>query len=112
MTLPILRRCQEGINKGFKPKLVKDGVNGSYFLRDSLGNQVAIFKAIDEEPFAPNNPKGYVSFFGEPSFRSGIRSGEVCLRELAAFYLDDQKIHSVPRTSLVQIKSKYFINNF
>lgn len=69
---------------------------------------MGVFKCIDEEPFAPNNQKGYVNLFGEISFRSGIRSGEVCLREMAAYYLDDSKIHSVPSTTIVELKSPFF----
>lgn len=29
----------------------------------------AIFKPFDEEPFAPNNPKGYIGKLGNPGFR-------------------------------------------
>lgn len=43
---------------------------------------------MDEEPFAPNNNKGYKGNFGEISFRNGIKSGELVLREVAAYFLD------------------------
>jgi len=60
----LIKRIQEGINVKFKPLLVEEGVSGSYFFRDKNGKKIAIFKCIDEEPFAPNNPKGYKGNFG------------------------------------------------
>lgn len=77
--LPLIKEIQEGFLKQLKPQLIEDGVSGSYFLRDKYGEKVAILKCIDEEPFAPNNPKGYQGSFGDVSFRTGIRSGEVSL---------------------------------
>ena len=42
------------INKGIDPKLIKQGSSGSYFMRDSSGRVVAVFKPKDEEPYAQN----------------------------------------------------------
>lgn len=81
-------------------------------MRDGVGKRVAIFKCIDEEPFAPNNPKGYINSFGSDSFRPGIKSGEVSLREAAAYYLDEQKIHGVPHTTLVELQHPHFSGAF
>ncbi len=50
--------------------------------------KVAIFKPIDEEPFAPNNPRGNTGPFGSQTFRAGVLSGESCIREVAAYLLD------------------------
>ena len=107
-----IKFIQEGFNKGLKPLSIEIGVSGSYFLRDRFRNNEGIFKAIDEEPFAPNNKKGYKGKFGEMSFRKGIRSGEVCIREVAAYYLDLENLHNVPDTTLVEIYHPYFLNNF
>ena len=49
---------------------------------------VAIFKPIDEEPFAPNNPKGRQGPFGSETLRPGVKSGESTIREIAAYFLD------------------------
>lgn len=95
------RKIQEGLNRQFKPILCEEGVSGSYFMRDQNGMQTAIFKCIDEEPFAPNNPKGYLNQFGEDSFRTGVKSGEISVREMAAYYLDNSGVHGVPQTSMV-----------
>jgi hypothetical protein len=39
------------------PKLIEDGMGGSYLLTDARGTPQAILKPCDEEPLAPNNPK-------------------------------------------------------
>lgn len=40
--------------------------------------QVAIFKPCDEEPLAPNNPKGYVGrTLGDAGWKPTVRVGEV-----------------------------------
>ncbi len=40
--------------------MTDSGISGSYFLESVERNKIAIFKPLDEEPYAPNNPKGYV----------------------------------------------------
>jgi hypothetical protein len=40
------------------------GTSGSYFLESVERKKIAIFKPFDEEPYAPNNPKGYVGKLG------------------------------------------------
>lgn len=46
------------------PKLTLDGTGGTYELRSTQGKVVALFKPIDEEAFAPNNPRGHIGHFG------------------------------------------------
>lgn len=101
---------QSGLNKNINPDKTQFGVSGSYFMRDKMRNLVAIFKPMDEEPFAPNNYKGYKGKFGELSLRNGIFSGGLCLREVAAYYLDSKGIHGVPETTLVEIYHPQFKN--
>lgn len=40
-----------------EPERAAEGLGGTYFFKDDLGNKVAIVKPCDEEPLAPNNPK-------------------------------------------------------
>ena len=40
-----------------EPERAVEGLGGTYFFKDDLGNKVAIVKPCDEEPLAPNNPK-------------------------------------------------------
>jgi len=44
--------------------LTNDGTSGTYFLRGGNKKPQAVFKPIDEEAFAPNNPRDYVGAFG------------------------------------------------
>jgi hypothetical protein len=39
--------------------LTDDGTSGAYIMRNQEKTGIAIFKPIDEEPFAPNNPRGH-----------------------------------------------------
>ena len=64
---------------------------------------MAIFKPIDEEAFAPNNPRNNVGIFGSPGFRQGVLSGELTVREVAAYLLDKDHFSGVPATSLVEL---------
>jgi hypothetical protein len=58
---------------------------------------VAIVKPTDEEPLAPNNPKGFVGrSLGDPGLKKSIRVGEAALREAAAFLLDHEVHHPAP----------------
>ena len=40
-----------------EPEASVDGLGGTYFFMNELGERVAIVKPCDEEPLAPNNPK-------------------------------------------------------
>lgn len=63
--------CQE-------PERAKEGMGGSYFCLNEASRKVAIFKPCDEEPLAPNNPKGYVGRnLGDPGWKPTVRVGEV-----------------------------------
>ncbi|KAM7518665.1 hypothetical protein LguiB_017627 [Lonicera macranthoides] len=50
----------KGIKNGVHPIPVHSGLGGAYYFRNCIGETVAIVKPIDEEPFAPNNSKGFV----------------------------------------------------
>lgn len=60
----MIDHIRQGFNSGLKPKLTDDGTSGAYELRNPQKKKVAIFKPIDEEPFAPNNPRGNTGSFG------------------------------------------------
>ena len=113
----LVQQARRGLALGFKPALAPDGSGGSYFLCDARKKRVGVFKPADEEPFAENNPRGYVphginegvsgggaSGTDSPteSLRQGIRPGELCLREVAAFILDHDGFSDVPMTTLAE----------
>lgn len=65
-------------------------------MRDAQRNNVAVFKPMDEEAYAPNNPRGYQGKFGQESFRNGVLSGEGAVREVVASILDQDGYSDVP----------------
>ena len=69
-----------------------------------------MFKPIDEEAYAPNNPRGYEGKLGQQSFRSGVLSGEGAVREVCAYILDKDHFSGVPPTTLVEIAHSSFKN--
>ena len=114
-TLPVpqyiqrgLALIQNGFNAGMEPTLSEEGTSGSYILRqasDEKGNAspVAVWKPIDEEPFAPNNPRGMQAAFGSETCRPGVKSGESSLREVLAYLLDHEGFAGVPPTVLAEV---------
>jgi phosphatidylinositol 4-kinase type 2 len=51
---------KRGLELGLAPSLSLEGTGGTYFLTDTRKRKLAAFKPQDEEPFAPNNPRGFV----------------------------------------------------
>lgn len=101
----IMTDCIERVRRGFRygqaPSLTSDGTSGTYFLRDSTNSVAAVFKPVDEEPFAPNNPRGMRGSFGSDTCRPGVKSGEQAAREVIAYMLDHGSFADVPATALV-----------
>ena len=104
----VVQSITKGFLKGFVPKEVKDGLSGSYFLRGSEKEDLCIFKPFDEEPYAPNNPKGFVGKLHSKGIRKGVLSGEGAAREVAAYLIDDKRIHRVPLTFFAEVFHPYF----
>jgi len=94
----ILNEIMSALAIGLSPQLAFDGTAGTYMMRDQNKQPVGIFKPIDEEAYAPNNPRGYVGDFGQTSFRNGILSGEGVIREVASYMLDHEHFSTVPPT--------------
>jgi hypothetical protein len=89
---------------GYEPRLTAEGTSGTYILKDVAGQSVAVFKPIDEEAFAPNNPRGYQGKIGQEGFRTGVLSGEAASREVAAYLLDQGNFAKVPETAMVELQ--------
>ena len=71
---------------------------------NSRGEVAAVFKPIDEEPFAPSNPKGFAGRMDEESgMKRGIPVGGGAVRECAAFLLDGDGRAAVPATTMLRI---------
>ncbi|KAK1361970.1 1-phosphatidylinositol 4-kinase [Heracleum sosnowskyi] len=99
----------KGMKIGVDPIPVYSGLGGAYYFRNSKGGSVAIVKPTDEEPFAPNNPKGFVGkALGQPGLKHSVRVGETGFREVAAYILDYDHFANVPPTALVKITHSIF----
>jgi hypothetical protein len=101
------------VEKGLKlhaPELCEEGVGGTYFLKDELGDNIAVFKPEDEEAFAVNNPKPENQ--GQP-YKHGIVVGEAAAKEVAAYLLDSKsRFHEVPATVMVRCTHEAFYSEY
>ena len=100
----LVRNVANGIRAQQEPETSREGMGGAYFFKNDGGRMAAIFKPCDEEPFAPNNPKGWnTRNMGAPGMKPGIRVGEAALREVAAFLLDHEGFAGVPAAVLAKV---------
>jgi hypothetical protein len=78
-------------------KLASSGVGGTYFVSGINGEKapIAVFKPIDEEPGAPNNPKATEGFVPMLPWGSGAH------REVAAYKLGGHFV-DVPETYYIE----------
>ncbi|KAL8258107.1 hypothetical protein R6Q59_030148 [Mikania micrantha] len=108
-TKQLVNEIVMGLKTGVDPIPVHGGLGGAYYFRSSNGESVAIVKPTDEEPFAPNNPKGFVGkALGQPGLKRSVRVGETGFREVAAYLLDHDHFANVPATALVKITHSVF----
>ncbi|RCV06028.1 hypothetical protein SETIT_1G130600v2 [Setaria italica] len=78
-----------GLENGYFPVMSAEGSGGVYFMKDQSGeSNIAVFKPIDEEPMAENNPRGLPLSVDGEGLKRGTRVGEGALREVAAYVLD------------------------
>jgi len=95
--------AREGLLMGNAPQLSQGGNGGAYFLKGVDGKTAAVFKPADEEPFAPNNPRGHRNSQNGEGMRKGTKAGEGAAREVAAYLLDHGGFAGVPATSLANL---------
>ncbi|KAF7827928.1 phosphatidylinositol 4-kinase gamma 5-like [Senna tora] len=108
-TKQLVKEIINAMKMGIDPIPVHSGLGGAYYFRNSKGESVAIVKPTDEEPFAPNNPKGFVGkALGQPGLKCSVRVGETGFREVAAYLLDYDHFANVPPTALVKITHSIF----
>ncbi|CAI9761823.1 unnamed protein product [Fraxinus pennsylvanica] len=108
-TKQLVKEIIKAMKNGVDPLPVHSGLGGAYYFRNSRGENVAILKPTDEEPFAPNNPKGFVGkALGQPGLKRTVRVGETGYREVAAYLLDHDHFANVPPTALVKITHSIF----
>eukprot|EP00210_Caulerpa_lentillifera_P002379 g2282.t1 len=100
-------KAKDALAQGVRPKLSSAGTGGSYFISALEGKNLAVFKPQDEEPLAPNNPKGHRGSFDSDGLRTGVRSGEGAVREVIAFMLDHEHFSGVPPTTMVSLSEMH-----
>ena len=82
----------DGLKKGNHPIRSSEGTGGAYFMQGSSGQEyVSVFKPIDEEPNAVNNPRGLSTSTNGEGLKIGTKVGEGAVREVAAYILDHPK---------------------
>ncbi|XP_010418512.1 PREDICTED: phosphatidylinositol 4-kinase gamma 2-like [Camelina sativa] len=98
----MIDRTVDGLNKGNPPVRSAEGTGGTYLMQDSSGlNYVSVFKPMDEEPMAVNNPQQLPVSSDGQGLKRGTRVGEGATREVAAYLLDHPK--SGPRSVSRQV---------
>ncbi|KAK6276079.1 hypothetical protein POUND7_005788 [Theobroma cacao] len=108
-TTELVKDIIRAIKNGVDPIPVNSGLGGAYYFRNIKGENAAIVKPTDEEPFAPNNPKGFVGkALGQPGLKHSVRVGETGFREVAAYLLDYGHFANVPPTVLVKVTHSVF----
>lgn len=120
----LVKSTLEGLENGNFPVMSNEGTGGAYFMQSALGNEyVAVFKPIDEEPMAINNPRGLPLSSNGEGLKKGTRVGEGALREVAAYILDhplngrrslmgdDVGFSGVPPTVMVKCLNEGFNNS-
>ncbi|KAK2077436.1 hypothetical protein QBZ16_004281 [Prototheca wickerhamii] len=105
----LIRGVTRGLKAWQEPEAAAEGFGGTYFFKDERGECRAIMKPCDEEPLAPNNPKGFVGRrLGDPGLKPTVRVGEAAAREVAAYLLDRGHFSRVPHTVMVEMAHPIF----
>lgn len=107
---------EKGLVAGNDLIMAELSCSGAYFCRNATGRLVGVFKPMDEEPYAVNNPrleyrpraKGNGERGGRDTGRreglkAGVAPGKAAVREAAAFVLDEG-FAGVPATALVSLR--------
>jgi hypothetical protein len=82
----------DGLDQGNSPIRSTEGTGGTYFMLDNTGKKyLSVFKPIDEEPMAVNNPRGLPLSENGEGLKKGTRVGQGAYREVAAYILDHPK---------------------
>lgn len=90
--LDLIKLTSDGLASGECPIRSEEGSGGAYFIPGSTGKQhVSVFKPMDEEPNAVNNPLGLPLSTDGEGLKRGTRVGEGAFREAAAYILDHPK---------------------
>mmetsp|Transcript_18045 Transcript_18045/g.37562 ORF Transcript_18045/g.37562 Transcript_18045/m.37562 type:complete len:851 (+) Transcript_18045:320-2872(+) len=105
--LKTITQADRAFSLNLKPLATLDGSGGTYILRNPAKHNVAVFKPSDEEPYATNNPRGFLPS-ADITMRTGHVPGTGCYREVAAYLLDHSGLACVPETTLAEASHRSF----
>ncbi|XP_061686332.1 phosphatidylinositol 4-kinase type 2-alpha isoform X2 [Syngnathoides biaculeatus] len=109
----IIRKAERAIEEGIYPERIYQGSSGSYFVKDSHGKIIGVFKPKNEEPYGQLNPKWTKWLqklccpccFG----RDCLVLNQGYLSEAGASLVDQKlELNIVPRTKVVYLASETF----
>ncbi|KAK0152065.1 Phosphatidylinositol 4-kinase type 2-alpha [Merluccius polli] len=109
----IIRRTERAIDEGIYPERIYQGSSGSYFVKDTQGKIIGVFKPKNEEPYGQLNPKWTKWLqklccpccFG----RDCLVLNQGYLSEAGASLVDQKlELNIVPRTKVVYLASETF----
>ncbi|XP_029545724.1 phosphatidylinositol 4-kinase type 2-alpha [Salmo trutta] len=112
----IIRKAERAIDEGIYPERIYQGSSGSYFVKDSQGKIIGVFKPKNEEPYGQLNPKWTKWLqklccpccFG----RDCLVLNQGYLSEAGASLVDQKlELNIVPRTKVVYLASETFNYN-
>ncbi|KAI8544955.1 hypothetical protein RHMOL_Rhmol07G0005800 [Rhododendron molle] len=88
----LVKSTYQGLARGNYPIRSAEGTGGAYFMMDASGKKyVSVFKPIDEEPMAVNNPRDLPLSVNGEGLKKGTKVGQGALREVAAYIIDHPK---------------------
>ncbi|XP_058225615.1 phosphatidylinositol 4-kinase gamma 4 [Rhododendron vialii] len=88
----LVKSTYQGLARGNYPIRSAEGTGGAYFMMDASGKRyVSVFKPIDEEPMAVNNPRDLPLSVNGEGLKKGTKVGQGALREVAAYIIDHPK---------------------
>ncbi|KAL8499676.1 hypothetical protein ACS0TY_019593 [Phlomoides rotata] len=88
----LINSTRKGLDHENYPVRSSEGTGGAYFMLGTSGSKyVSVFKPVDEEPMAVNNPRGLPMSEDGEGLKKGTRVGEGALRECAVYILDHPK---------------------
>ncbi|XP_076070052.1 phosphatidylinositol 4-kinase II alpha isoform X2 [Oratosquilla oratoria] len=109
----LVRQAEIAIENGIYPERISQGSSGSYFVKNSNGKIIGVFKPKDEEPYGRLNPKWTKWLhkvccpccFG----RSCLVPNQGYLSEAGASLVDQKlQLNVVPKTKVVKLASETF----
>ncbi|CAB4061062.1 PI4K2 [Lepeophtheirus salmonis] len=109
----VVRAAETAIDNGIYPQRIYQGSSGSYFVKNSDGKTIGVFKPKDEEPYGRLNPKWTKWMhrlccpccFG----RSCLVPNQGYMSEAGASLVDTKlSLNVVPKTKIVRLASETF----